>query len=237
MLNELHRLSATLTSNHIKQQEWHDGYKKLPGGDCYRVWLCSNGEIKNVELMNKDLATNCRKYGNNQHSFPAFNIAPLYRIILEEEKAYFDALTKGKEQLDIERLKLICVNDNWNENLLKKVEGCLHKKIPAMPKESAIFSLMRITEQVNGSKLRDTLETYVWKQLQSDIKKLLPILLHKGNAKKQPKNDTGSLSIMLDLIGGVCQASCRFCQFQITAFAAHSIERTFLEDPPGVLLS
>ena len=199
MLNELHKLSATLESNNIELQEWHDDYTLLPGGACYRIWLCNDGAVAKIELMSKDLVAVCRKYGNNQQAFPAFNIAPLYRITSDEDKAYYDALDKGKDQIDISRLRSICVSDNWSGKLLKKVGSCLHKKIPAMPEGSAIFFLMSITEQIDGAALRTTLETCVWEHLKSDIKAYLPILFHKGNARKQQKDDTGSLSIMLDL--------------------------------------
>lgn len=199
MLNELRKLSVTLANNNIRQHEWHDDYKLLPSGACYRIWLCNDVSVVKIELMSKDLVAVCRKYGNNQQAFPAFNIAPLYRITSDEDRAYYEALDKGREQLDINRLRSMCVSDNWSGKLLKKVDNCLQKKIPAMPEDSAIYSLMRITEQIDGAALRATLETCVWEHLQSDIKTYLPILFHKGKEDKQPNNDTGSLSIMLDL--------------------------------------
>ena len=199
MLNELHKLSVTLESNNIERQEWHDDYKLLPGGACYRIWLCNDGSVAKVELMSKELVAVCRKYGNNQQAFPAFNIAPLYRITSDEDKAYYDALYKGKYQIESNRLRAICFSDNWSSKLLKKTDGCLHKRIPAMPEGSAISSLMRIAEQMNSAILRTALEACVWEHLQSDIKTYLPVLFHKGNAEKQQKDDTGSLSIMLDL--------------------------------------
>jgi hypothetical protein len=200
MLNELHELSVTLSSNNIKQQEWHDDYTQLPGGDCYRVWLHSDGAVAKIEVMSKDLVAVCRKYGNNQQAFPAFNIAPLYRITSDEDRAYYDAINRGKYQVDVKRLREMCVNDNWNGKLLKKVNGCLHKKIPNMPDGSAISSLMRITEQIDSTWFRTTLEKSVWEYIQSDTRTYLPILIHIGNAKKQAKDDTGSLSVILDLV-------------------------------------
>jgi len=216
MLNELHKLATTLKENQIKPQVWHNEYGLLPGRACYRIWLCNDGTVNKIELMSKDLVAVCRKYGNNLRAFPAFNIAPLYRITSDEDKAFHDALAKGNEKVDIDRLRSMCNNDkrsmgnndNWNQNLVKKVDGCLNKKIPAMPEDSAIFSLMSITERMDGITLRNALETCVWTCLQSDVKTYLPILFHKGNADKQPIddadkqpiNDAGSLSIMFDLV-------------------------------------
>ena len=191
MINELHKLATTLDRNNIGLHRWHSDYKPLPNGDCYRIWLCNDGTVKKIELMSKGLVAVCRKYGNNQRAFPAFNIAPLYRITSREDEAFYDALVKGNEKVDIDRLVSMCVNDNWDQNLLKKVDGCLKKKIPAMPEDSAIFSLMSITERMDGSAFRTALEDCVRTCLQGDIKTYLPILFHKGNARPP--------SIMLDL--------------------------------------
>jgi hypothetical protein len=199
MLNELYKLAETLAENNIQQYSWHIKYKPLPGGDCYRVWLDGNGRVTDVALMDKPLVAVCRKYGNNQQTFPAFNVAPLYRVTSDQGKTYYDALIKGKEPLDIERLRKTCVNDNWGDKLLGKIGGCLRKEIPNMPGGSAIFALMRITGTADVAVLRVTLEARVWARLSSDVKTYLPLLIFKGNKKKEPKDDTGSLSIMLDI--------------------------------------
>lgn len=202
MLNELHKLAKTLENSNIVMYEWHDDYKELPEGDCYRIWLRDNGIVSKIDLMEKDLVANCRKYGNNQRTFPAFNIAALYRITSDKDKKYYDDLYKDPSKIDIERLRSMCVseNDNWNDKLLKKVDKCLHMKIPNSPEDSAVFSLMSITERMTGISFRTSLETCVWDYLKIDVKTYLPILFHKGNVKKEPEKDKGSLSIMLDLV-------------------------------------
>lgn len=200
MLNELHQLSVTLESHNIKQQKWHHQYKPLPGGACYRIWLGDDGVVADVELMSKDLMDVCRKFGNNQQTFPAFNIAPLYRVTSDEDKRYYDALYKGKQELDVNYLRSICATDNWSLKLRKKVTGCLNKQIPNMPEENAVAALMKITASLDIDMLRSTLEQQVWKKLSSDIKAYLPLLIHKGNEEKQPEDDIGSISIILDLI-------------------------------------
>lgn len=200
MLNELYKLAVTLEENEIKPYVWHHKYGVLPGGACYRIWLCHDGTVNKIELMSKELVEVCRKYGNNQGTFPAFNIAPLYRITSDEDKAYYDALVKGNEKLDIDRLDSMCNKDNWHKKLINKVNSCLHTEIPNIPDNSTIFSLMSIAKQMNGVALRTELKTCIRTCLQNDIKTYLPILFHRGNAGKDPKNDTGSLSIMLDLV-------------------------------------
>ena len=200
MINELYKLSTTLKENQIRPHVWHDKYGILPSGSCYRIWLCNDGTVNKIESMSKELVAVCRKYGNNQSAFPAFNIAPLYRVTSDEDKALCNALAKGTEQLDIDRLKSVCVNDNWNKKLLAKVNGCLRKGIPAMPEESSIFSLMKITKQIEGKAFRSSLEACLWNCLQSDIKTYLPFLIHKGSEDKQPSDDAGSISIILDIV-------------------------------------
>ena len=200
MLNELHQLSVTLASHNIKQQKWHHQYKPLPGGACYRIWLGDDGAVADVELMSKDLMDVCRKFGNNQQTFPAFNIAPLYRVTSDEDKRYYDALYSGKQELDVNYLQSICIADNWSVKLRNKIPRSLRTQIPNTPEGSAIAALMKITASLDIDMLRSTLEQQVWKRLSSDIKTYLPLLIHKGNERKQLEDDIGSISIILDLI-------------------------------------
>jgi hypothetical protein len=58
---------------------------------------------------------------------------------------------------------------------------------------------MHIAEQIDSTAFRIALENCVWERLSGDIKTYLPLLIYKGNAKKEPEDDIGSLSIMLDL--------------------------------------
>ena len=200
MLNELHQLSVTLASHNIKLQGWHQQYKSLPNGACYHIWLGDDGAVVDVELMSKDLVKVCRKFGNNQGTFPAFNIAPLYRVTSDDDKRDYDALYKGKTELDINYLRSICTTDNWGPKLRKKIPRCLRTEIPNTPEESAVAALINITASLDVDMLRNTLEQQVWKRLPSDVKAYLPLIIHKGSEEKQPEDDRGSVSIVLDLI-------------------------------------
>jgi hypothetical protein len=199
MLNELHQLSVTLASNNIKTKGWHPHYNLLPNGACYRIWLGDDGLVADVEQMSRDLVKVCRKFGNNQGTFPAFNIAPLYRVTSKEGKDYYKALNEGKKELDVTYLRSICTTDNWGLKLSNKIPRCLRTQIPHAPEESAIAALMSITASLDIDTLRSTLEKHVWKKLSSDIKAYLPLLIHNGNEKKKPEDDFGSISIILDL--------------------------------------
>lgn len=200
MLNELHQLSVTLASNNIKLQGWHPQYNPLPNGACYRIWLGDEGQVADIELMSKDLVKVCRKFGNNHRAFPAFNIAPLYRVTSKDDKDHYKALYEGKKELDVSYLRSICTVDNWGSKLSNKILRCLRTKIPNTPEESAITELMKITASLDIDTLRSTLEQQIWKKLSSNIKAYLPLLIHNGNEKKKPDDDFGSISIILDLI-------------------------------------
>jgi hypothetical protein len=199
MLNELHKLSATLAAHGIRQREWHREYKILPGGSCFRVWLAADGMVANIELMDKTLAAQCRKYGSNQQAFPAFNIAALYRITSKEDKDYFDSLAEGKAAYDGVKLRALCAHDNWSRKLLRKIDACLHKKIPKIPADSAISELMRIAARLGSAAFRSSLENCVWNRLRDDVPSYLPLLLYQGSENKKPEDDFGSCSIILDL--------------------------------------
>ncbi|MDR3164608.1 MAG: hypothetical protein LBU13_03435 [Synergistaceae bacterium] len=201
MLNELHRLSVTLANNNIDLQEykWHYEYEELPSNNCFRIWLAADGTVAHIELMDKTLVAACRKYGNNRQTFPAFNIAALYRVTSDEDKKYFDLLINGKAAYDSTKLKALCICNNWSAKLRQKIDGCLHKTIPGMPTNSAISELMRITCRLDNAAFRDSIENCIWNRLRDDISAYLPLLIHKGNENKKTEEADGSLSIILDL--------------------------------------
>jgi len=199
MLNELHKLASTLEANNIDLHSWHENYLLLPGGDNYRFWLSNDGHITKIELLSKELAEDCRKFGNNQQSFPAFNIASLFRITSEEDKTYYDALLNGKQSISLDKLKSVCIHNNWPNKLFNKIDRCLKAGIPGMPNDSAIHLLMEISKQLTSEAFRSRLATCIFENLENDIKTYLPVLIYKGNENKKPEKDTGSLSIILDI--------------------------------------
>lgn len=200
MVNELFELTKTLENSNIKQQPWHQDYMPLPSGNCYRIWLGDDGIVADVELMSKDLINVCRKFGNNHQAFPGFNIASLYRITSNEAKEYYDDLYKGKKNLDEASLHEICTFNNWPKKLTKKILGCLSTKIPNILEGNTVSTLMHITALIDVDIFRNTLEQLVWKKISTDIKTFLPLLIYKGFENKNPSDDFGSVSIMLDLI-------------------------------------
>ncbi|MDQ7096300.1 hypothetical protein REC12_22150 [Desulfosporosinus sp. PR] len=218
MLNELYSLSTALKNKGISTKEWHREYKPLPKVTakalCIRIWLAQDGSICGFESISTELAQSLRKYGNNQGTFPAFNIVPLYRITNENQLSELEQIEKGTVPPDFEKIKSWCVNDNWKESIVKKIERSLHN-IPQtlsdlignqeQPERILVSELIRLASGFkNGSdkSFKSALEKCVFAKLQKqeDIDLLLAMLFHKGDPKKNHNDDTGvSISVVLDL--------------------------------------
>lgn len=217
MLNELYSLSTALKDKGISTKEWHREYKSLPKvtskAPCIRIWLAEDGSIHELESINAEHAQLLRKYGNNQGTFPAFNIAPLYRITDKDMISELEQIVEGITPLDLEKIKSWCENDNWKESIVKKVDRCL-QIIPQTllslignqdDAEGMLLSeLIRIASSYTNEpdrSFRAVLEKCIFMKLQKkeDIEIMLAMLFHKGNVHKEQKNDTGSISVVLDL--------------------------------------
>lgn len=218
MLNELYELSNTLKDIKINTEEWYREYKPLPKASqkapCYRVWLAGDGTVFNMEELNPELVQAVRKYGNNQGTFPAFNIAPLYRITDERKKKKLEDIKKDNSLLDFREIKSWCVEDNWRESLIRKVKFCLNDIPQRLPdkiekhgpveKNAAIDLIQRVSDLSTRTdySFRIAIKNLVFEKLEGreDVNLALAILFHEGNPKaKEPEKDCGTLSIILDI--------------------------------------
>ncbi|MHB1391736.1 MAG: hypothetical protein ACYCYE_01420 [Clostridia bacterium] len=218
MLNELYSLSATLKSKGISTKEWHREYKSLPKvtakAPCIRIWLAKDGSICGIESISAELAQSLRKFGNNQGTFPAFNIVPLYRITDEKQLSELERIEKETATPDLDKIKSLCVNDNWKESIVKKVDRSL-QNIPhtlsdlignqEQPERTLVSELIRLASGFTNEpdkSFKTALEKCVFAKLQKqeDISMMLAMLFHKGNPQKSHNDDTGtSVSVVLNL--------------------------------------
>ncbi|WP_278842076.1 hypothetical protein [Holdemania filiformis] len=99
MINELYVLAQTLKNEGIEGKNWHRKYKLIPKSQCYRIWLDDTGSVSQIECLRPDHAKELRKYGDNQSSFPAFNLSPLYRITNPDLISILKKLRKAKRSL------------------------------------------------------------------------------------------------------------------------------------------
>ena len=218
MLNELYELSNTLKDIKINTVEWHREYKPLPKASkkapCYRVWLVNDGTVCNVEELNPELVQALRKYGSNQGTIPAFNIAPLYRITDEQKKKKLEDIKKDNSLLDFREIESWCIEDNWRGSLIRKVNLCLNdisrrlldiiEKYSYEEKNAAIHLIQLVSNlsTLADYNFRTAIKNLVFEKLQrrEDINLALAILFHEGNPKaKEPEKDCGTLSIILDI--------------------------------------
>ncbi|MDR1922604.1 MAG: hypothetical protein LBS31_12820 [Candidatus Adiutrix sp.] len=221
MLNESYELHKTLRGAGIKLDNWHREYKPIPKTPCFRLWLSDDGAVEAIEAVSEELAVALRKFGDNQSTFPAFNIAPLYRLTEARQISELERFAAGKALLDIDKLKSWRTSDNWRDSdkklpdLNKKVYNCVVTRSEMLLKaikkqdaalENSITKLIKLTrtyaERTDGG-FRSALEACVLKKLQNreNVGLYLQFLFHIGDEKKPHKDDRGALSVILDFAG------------------------------------
>lgn len=218
MINELYNLAKVLESKGISSNEWHREYKTLPKvtakSPCIRIWLDSDGSISGLEELTPEHASVLRKYGNNQNSFPAFNISSLYRLTDLECIDKLERIKRGQVEPDIETIKSWCKEDNWIKGVPKQIQrnlkDCPKKLLEAIGPQvqmddNILTELISLCEKlctnIEGG-FRASLENYIFATLQKrdEIGLALALLFHKGSAEKDHCKDVGGkISVILDV--------------------------------------
>lgn len=212
MINELYQLSVTLSRMDIVSDKWHREYIPIPNiktnAPCVRI-VFREDRVAHLDRVNADLGQKLRKYGNNQCTFPAMNLAPLYRITDVEKAQKISKLLKAdSNQIDIRQIKEWCVCSNWGVNFSKKYKNNMRKipaKLEQMLQGEAVYEpalkLIRAARPfVEPEVLHAELERVVFEALERrvDIVLALQILFYIGKKEKNPEADYGSLSVILD---------------------------------------
>ncbi len=112
MLNELKELSDALEKNGISIEPISSNYLELPKvtkkAPCIRI-LVGNDQRIQLESISAERAEAVRKFGNNQGSFPALNLCPLFRIEPGETAKWIAGLEQKKiTPENVEKLKVRC---------------------------------------------------------------------------------------------------------------------------------
>ena len=220
MLNELHCLSDALRDMSIPTPEWHREYKLIPKATakapCVRIWIDEDGTICGFDSIDAKLSAAIRKYGNNQCSFPAFNIVPLYRITDTQIIKELEQTAKDHTLIDLDKIKSWCTEDNWRASIVRKVTNCVtksalelqeHIEMGAPSQENSINSLIRNLQAYaddGGKFFQEKLTACVFSKLREkeSIETAFTLLFHKGKPDaKEPEKDCGSLSVVLDYAG------------------------------------
>lgn len=228
MINELYQLSVALSKMNIVSDSWHREYKPIPNikasAPCVRIVFGSN-QIMCLESVDADLGQKLRKYGNNQGTFPAMNLAPLYRITdTEQVKILFKLLKTDGDKIDICQIKALCVYNNWGKKFSRKYKNSIQEipaKLERMLQDEAayepVFRLIRAIQPfAELQALHTELERVAFELLEKriDTTLALQILFYAGKEGKNAEDDYGSLSVILDCIDleddGVSSVTDRF---------------------------
>lgn len=213
MINELYRLTEALDQANIKTERTHPKYKLIPKvtkkAPCVHI-IFDSGHIYKVENIEKEMAAQIRKYGSNQGTFPALNLAPLYRLKDESEKKTVSDLIEGKStDFDIEKIREFCRVNNWG----KKFRNKFHISMQDVPEEiaglfqkngmkfPAFEQLIEETEFfVEPEQLHAELAQAAFTMLEQKkgIALALQILFYSEKAEKSAEKDYGTLSVVLD---------------------------------------
>ena len=210
MINELYQLTKSLEEADITAEHTHPNYKLIPKvtkkAPCVQIIL-ENGQLYKIRSITADQAVEIRKYGTNQGTYPAMNLAPLYRLTDEVEKKEISDLIEGKTtDFNMERLHNLCVENNWGKKFKNKYRISM-VDIPRelfSKEEFACLPLQRLVEEtdnfVDADNLHRALEDVVFKRLEekTDIRFALQILFHMGKQEKERENDYGTLSVVMD---------------------------------------
>lgn len=213
MINELYGLTKALDYAGIATEHIHAKYKLIPKvsekAPCVHI-IFDHGKIYQVESIEMEQAAKIRKYGSNQGTFPAMNLAPLYRLTDKSEKDMITELLERKTtDYDMEEIHRLCRENNWGKKFVRKYRLCM-KEVPCemtelLHKAGTEFSVfLQFIEELrrfsDAAQLHMQLEKAAMLMLEqkTDIVFALRILFYLGKEEKDGEDDYGTLSAVLD---------------------------------------
>ncbi|WP_416177225.1 hypothetical protein [Dialister sp.] len=224
MINELYQLASTLENVDIDQEVWHRKYLNLPKvtavNPCYCV-MVDHAKVCRIFGLTPEEATNIRKFGNNQATFPAVNTCPLYRITDEVIKKKIEEIKKNPQVLNIEEIQGWCTKAhcNWDAKLYRKLKLSINSTPEDMLKiignqdssaknllKELIEALGEINSEDDFYKLHNQLRDSALHNLEENIlvSESLSLLFHEGSKEKDENidRDRGKNIIVFDLYNG-----------------------------------
>ncbi len=212
MINELYLLTQAIEQQGVTLESWHPHYREMPvvkkDSPCVRIVL-SGDYVSQVESIEPELCRHLRKYGNNQATWPGVNLASLYRITDEEQKKELkDLLKNADEEIDLERIRSWCVENNWGTKLIKKYKKCVQmipEKLEAIVSgENDYPPVVKLIQAMKPFRdpriLHRELERVAFEMLENhtEVELALRILFYVGKEEKTAEEDSGSLSVFFD---------------------------------------
>lgn len=213
MINELYQLTTALNAANISTEYTHPKYKLIPkatrSAPCVHI-VFDKAQLCKVESIESEQAAEIRKYGENHGTFPALNLAPLYRLTDENEKKIVSDLIDGKStNFNLEEIRRLCREDNWGKKFRNKyrisMQNVPHEMTELFEKTGTVFpplhQLIRVADAFSdAAHLHTELERAVFSMLEqkAGIALALQILFYFGNPEKNTEEDYGRLSAVLD---------------------------------------
>jgi len=223
MLNELYSLAGCLPKN-IKLKDWHPKLKELPNvtrqKPCYRVLIGEDG-VADLEVVH-DLPEGVRKWETaNGHSFPAFNIKPLYvhkRAGKDVKKTFDDFLKKISKSASSEPGSgdtldswLRESDPAWKTSDIERVTRCLNalpgdlqKSAGPAPTELKAWDvLLERAVRVDAQRFYEQLRELVKQKIANgqSLTDYAPLLFHVDEKKKLGN----SVALLLDVAEGTAK--------------------------------
>lgn len=214
MINELAQLAKALEKANVQTEKWYREYKPLPNisdkAPCVRI-LITDGKVERLETVSPENGRVLRKYGSNQGTYPAMNLAPLYRIVGDENQKILAKMLKDPEKyLDLVQIDtwMTETRKNWGTKFCQKYAISMKNtpvKLMDVLKDSNpdVGLLKKETDRFqDSSTLFEELRKAALEMLSrwESVKLALQILFYSGkkDSKVKAEDDYGSLSVIFD---------------------------------------
>ena len=212
MINEINSLSSAMRDAEITTSSWHHRYGPISNiklkAPCIQIIL-DGTRVARLVSVPAEKGNNIRRYGDNQGSFPAMNLTPLYRITdAKAKETITDLVANPGKPFDLAILRSWCTSDNWTKKFLNKYRlnfDVRPKELLTLLGEKDAFSpvaeLIRAVEPFRSpAELRKALEQKAFKMLEerNGVVPALQTLFYLPTPKDEEKGETGKISVVID---------------------------------------
>lgn len=211
MINELHQLCAALLEAGITTEKPYPDYRPIPNitrkAPCIRIVLDGN-EVAEIESVPAEKWENIKKFGNNQGSFPAMNLVPLFRVSDEGVKKVISQLIKEGGSVETERIMSWCKINNWSQKFRNKYKISFEKRTAEiqnlLQRENSYEPINKLIQASSAFRNPDVLHEALTKtafdilRSKRGMTTALQVLFYLPTQKDEEQKNEGTLSVVLD---------------------------------------
>jgi hypothetical protein len=219
MIDELIRVADAMKDADIVSVNWHPKLKVLPkvskNAPCVRIWLKSDGHIKDVEALTAEQVVQLRKFEpDNGKSLPGFNVRPLYRLTMtgDESKKVVKEMETALKKSGFDCIPFMRQEDDfWSKTRdgLERSFGAVRKDIESvcadrLEKGETLQKFFDVVRQIDVAQFQKEYTDVVRRKIESGELPLSLMFYFVTEAKKQ-KEDADSrtpvpkFSVFLDV--------------------------------------